>query len=100
MFKATLTQKVKALFSDDCSTTFDREVELWANLYHLTRQQQKFALAMLPLLENLQSPLLEQAQAIIELDTILDYTETTLQAKQSKVKDPTIQKRIARLLNL
>ncbi|MEG9482795.1 hypothetical protein V6W59_11050 [Mannheimia sp. HC-2023] len=84
-------QKLKSFLTTNQPALSDKEIELWVELYALTRQQQQFALAVLPLLQTLSPDLAAQAQQIIALDTLLRRTKGKLLTYVAHIKNPTLR---------
>lgn len=76
----------------------NQDIELWTELYLLTRSQQQFALHILPLLEETKHPLLETAKDIIALDTLLRKNHGKLLSHIEKLSEPYLKSLLLDLL--
>lgn len=96
---SNLLQQLKQHLLSADNRISDQEVELWANLYALTRDQQQFAVQAIAGLQQLNSPLMRHAEQILAQDTLLRRAKGVLLKLSDRVKDPAAKRRILDLLD-
>lgn len=84
-------KKLKSFLTANQPTLTEQDIVLWVELYTLTRQQQQFALAVLPLLKTQDSELEEQCRQIIALDTLLRKTKGKLLNHINLISDSSLK---------
>lgn len=95
-----MSNTIKALTSlfNKQLTLSEQEITLWVELYALTRQQQQFAQATLPLLAEHPAEQ-EKARQIITQDTLLRKTKGKLLSQVEKMHDQSLKQTLLDLLH-